>query len=165
MKKLIILLFGLIVISCSSGSGNKDNNEKSEKEEIEIIVTNEFTKFIDDLWNDEDYNPVKFKVEQEKFKGKWAVLSGEIDWMTEFGSVQLIIKHNEKEFFVREINANFDFDNPEDIIDFRTGQEIKLKGKYIEGKEDKGIEIDYLYSKYTFHFKNPQVIEIKTNKL
>ncbi len=174
MEKISFVLLSFIVSSililtnCSSGSSSKDNNGTSEKEEIEnveeseIIVTDEFLKFLDELWNDEDYNPAKFSVEQEKFKGKWAVLTGEIEYIHSEGSlnsVKMIIKYHEEDYLEREINAFFYFDSPEKIMDFRKGQKIKLKGEYIEGEKQFGVNVNSLFSNYTFTFENPQVIE------
>jgi len=164
MKKINFVLLSLIVSSililtnCSSGSSSKDNNETEEiknAEESEIVVTDEFLKFCDEFYNIatqnryvnfEKYNPAKFKVNQEKFKGKWIVLSGKISDIEEDGDITIYIKgYNE------EIEAGFDFGSPEKVMNFEIGQEIKIKAKY-----------DYVtkYSQYCcFYFENPQVIE------
>lgn len=161
MKKNCFVLLSFIVSSililtnCSSGSGGRE--ETSEKgtvkivEESEIIATDEFLKFCDEFYNDKDYNPARFKIKQEGFKGKWIVLSGKISSITEEGNICIEINNYDELFGIRGIKASFDFGSPEKVMNFEIGQEIKIKVKYDY------VDISYYY--YIFYFENPQIIE------
>ena len=168
MKKNCFVLLSFIVSSililtnCSSGSSSKDNNGTSEKEEIDkavenmIAATDEFLKFCDEFYNDEDYNPAKFKVKQEEFKDKWIVLSGKISDITEEGNIRIVVNNYDLVFLgitghIAGIKASYNFGSPEKVMNLKIDQEIKIMGRYEH--EDK----PFYY--YVFYFENPQIIE------
>ncbi len=158
----------LILTNCSSGSSSKDNNGTSEKEEVEkadekeevekavesmIAVTDEFLKFCDEFYNDEDYNPAKFKVKQEEFKDEWIVLSGEISNIFESGDISIEVSHYHynRSSYTTGIKASYNFGSPEKVMNLKIGQEIKIMGMY--------EHVDKSFYYYVFHFENPQIIE------
>ena len=153
----------LILTNCSSGSNSKDNNGTSEKEEIDkevenmIAVTDEFLKFCDEFYNDEDYNPAKFKVKQEEFKDKWIVLSGKISSITEEGNICIEVNHYDYNHssYTTAIKACYNFGSPEKVMNLKIGQEIKIMGMY-EHVDKKNTLVGL---RYDFYFENPQIIE------
>ncbi|GEM_PF-3925502 len=135
LRVLVILLLGIIVISCSS-----------EKE----YVTEEFNEFTNELISP-NYNKVKFKIKQKEFANKWVVIDGFISDIKEDGSISIDIVEKNKTF---NFDANFDFGSPEKVINFKQGQYIIIEAKFIEAINEEYYDFDYHY-----YFEDPFVFE------
>ncbi len=148
--------------------------DRKEKEEMAKLVyseeedmTTEILAFCDELWEEgNDYNPAKYQVKNKGFKWKPVKISGVISWITSkddrhYFAVYYKYKKEDVSWLKsekRSIIFQFYFEKPEDIMDFKKGQEVSIKALYKEAAESGEWGDDHTY---WFEFFNP-IVEIDT---
>lgn len=142
----------------------KEKKEQEEKSKIfyseSSDVTSELLAFCDELWADEKYNPAKYNVKQKEFKWKSVTLKGKVAYVVSENDRHYVTMYYKKETVKldwlneksRSIIFLINFDKPEDIMNFKEGQEFSVKAVYDYSHKSEGV---FDGQNYFFNFFNP----------
>jgi hypothetical protein len=155
MKNILLLFPLFFLLNCGGTDGKSDVSNRK-------IITEKFNQFVQDLWEDHNYNNSKFAVVTEEFEEGWIEYTGTIEGFTSNGSVYFTVFQNyvygEHSYDTKSENFTFWFDtgDPKIIMDLKEGQTITINGKFSYAESSYGGSCGYCYH---FYFEDAYIEE------